>query len=77
MVPLRKYEQGSARASWIFETGSAESAHKLARRNGIQYLLLGTPERKRHPSAQARFDAAPEFFEPVFRNHEATIYRVR
>lgn len=77
MVPLLKYEQGSRRASWIFETGSPETAHDLCRRNGIQYLLLGSPERKRHPSAQARFDGAPEYFEPVFRNREATIYRVR
>jgi hypothetical protein len=77
MVPLLKYEQGSRRASWIFETGSPETAHHLSQRNGIQYLLLGSPERKRHPSAQARFDSAPEYFEPVFRNREGTIYRVK
>jgi hypothetical protein len=77
MVPLLKYEQGSRRASWIFETGSADTAHDLCRRNGIDYLLLGTPERKRHPAAQARFDAATNLFEPVFHNREATVYRVK
>ena len=77
MVPLLKYEQGSRRASWIFETGSAATAHDLCRRNGIDYLLLGTPERKRHPAAEARFNAATDYFEPVFHNHEATVYRVK
>jgi hypothetical protein len=77
MVPMLKYEQGSRRASWIFETGSPETAHDLCRKNGIEYLLIGSPERKRHPSAQARFDAASEYFEPVFRNREATVYLVK
>jgi hypothetical protein len=77
MVPMFKYEQGSRRASWIFETGSPETAHDLCRKNGIEYLLIGSPERKRHPSAQARFDAASEYFEPVFRNREATVYLVK
>jgi hypothetical protein len=77
MVPMLKYEQGSRRASWIFETGSPETAHDLCRKNGIDYLLIGGPERKRHPAAQARFDAAPEYFEPVFRNREATVYLVK
>jgi uncharacterized membrane protein len=76
MVPLRKYERGSQQAAWLFET-RAESAHALAARNGIQYLFLGAPERTRHPEAQRRFDASPEFFEPVFRNTEVTIYRVK
>jgi len=77
MVPLHKYEEGARRGAWIFETSSAESAHDLARRAGINYLVLGTPERQAHPTAEARFNAAPEFFEPVFHNGEATLYRVR
>jgi hypothetical protein len=77
MVPLQKYREGSRRAAWIFETSSAESAHSLAAHNGIEYLYLGRPEREQHPAAQARFDAAPEYFVPVFRNGEATIYRVK
>jgi hypothetical protein len=77
MVPLQKYQEGSRRAAWIFETSSAESAHSLAARNGIQYLYLGTAEREQHPAAQARFDEAPQYFEEVFHNSEAAIYRVR
>ncbi|HQZ39465.1 MAG TPA: hypothetical protein PLH72_10540, partial [Vicinamibacterales bacterium] len=77
MVPLRKYEEGSRRASWIFETGSASTAHSLAARNGIQYLLLGEPERKEHPLAEARFSGAPDLFEPVFHNRAVSIFRVR
>jgi hypothetical protein len=76
MVPLLKYQEGSRRAAWLFES-SAESAHALAARNGIQYLYLGKPERDQHPAAQARFDEAPQYFEEVFHNTEATIYRVK
>jgi hypothetical protein len=77
MVPLKKYQKGSRWATWLFETSSAESAHSLAAHNGIQYLYLGRAEREQHPTAQARFDEAPQYFEAVFRNSEATIYRVR
>jgi hypothetical protein len=76
MVPLFKYEQGSRRAAWIFDTGSAYSAHDIARRNGIHYLLIGDPERKRHPGVLERFDAAPDALPLVFRNREISIYRV-
>lgn len=77
MVPLHKYQEGSRQAAWIFETSSPESAHSLAARIGIEYLYLGSAERAGHPAAQARFDGAPEYFETVFRNTEATIYRVK
>lgn len=77
MVPLHKYEEGSRRSAWLFETSSASGAHEFAVRNGIQYVYLGGPERKRHPGAPQRFDGAPELFEPVFRNGEIAIYRVR
>ena len=76
MVPIHKYQEGSRRAAWIFETDAA-AAHNLAARNHVEYLLVGTPERTAHPHVDERFDHAPEFFEPVFRNREATVYRVR
>ena len=77
MVPLRKYQEGARRATWLFESSSSEGAHEFAVRNGIEYVYLGGPERKRHPGAQQRFEGAPALFEPVFRNAEITIYRVR
>lgn len=77
MVPLRKYQEGSSSAAWIFESSTAEGAHALAIDFGVQYLFLGRPERRAHPAAQARLDAAPEFFERVFQNREVAIYRVR
>ena len=65
----------SRRASWIFETGSASTAHSLAARNGIQYLLLGEPERKEHPLAEARFSGAPDLFEPEARGKARDVSR--
>ncbi len=77
MVPLEKYRQASAMAAWIFETSSAASAHEIARKNRIDYLVVGSPERRRHPGVQARFDEAPEYLDRVFENAEISIYRVR
>lgn len=77
MVPMQKYEEGSRRAAWIFETDDVDSAHALASRNGVEYLFVGEPERRRHPGVQDRFDASSGYFQPVFRNAEVTIYRVR
>ncbi len=77
MVPLRKYEEGSRRAAWMFETVDAGTVHEMARKNGIDYLVVGSPERKAHPGVQARFDAGSAYFEPVFQNRAATVYRVR
>ena len=77
MVPLRKYEEGARRATWLFETSGSEGAHDFAVRTGIEYVYFGGPERKRHPGAQQRFEGAPALFDPVFRNAEITIYRVR
>ncbi len=77
MVPLHKYETGSHAMWWMFETSSAGAAHEMAARNGIAYLVVGDPERQAHPSVQARFDGAPEYLDPVFRNDAMVIYRVR
>jgi hypothetical protein len=77
MVPLRKYQNGVQQAAWVFDTRSAATAHSLATRFGIQYLYLGPPERRAHPGTQACFDCAPQLFEPVFRNRDVTIYRVK
>lgn len=77
MVPLQKYEEGSRRAAWIFDHEDVDAVHALAARNGVEYLFVGGPERRRHPGVQERFDAASGYFQPVFRNDEVTIYRVR
>ena len=77
MVPLQKYRDGSRRAAWIFETTSAESAHILALRSGIDYLFLGRPSRRITPRPRRDSTQRAQFFEVVFRNPAATIYRVR
>lgn len=76
MVPLRKYELGSRLAASLFDA-DVPSAHEMARRYGVQYLVVGPPERERHPGVQERFDGEPAYFEPVFRNDAMAIYRVK
>jgi len=76
MVPLQKYEQGSQHLSWLFETGSAETAHAMAVKFGIDYLWVGDVERKRHPQLLARLEANTALFQLAFRNKGVSVYRV-
>ncbi len=76
MVPRRKYEYGSRIAASLFD-GDVPAAHELARGYGVQYLVVGRPEREHHPGVQERFDEQPAYLEPMFRNEEMAIYRVR
>jgi hypothetical protein len=77
MAPLGKYRRASARIhETIFQAPSNEAAHAAARREGIQYLVIGPPERTDNPGIEAMLDADPTRFSAVFRNSRMTIYAV-
>ena len=77
MVPLRKYRNGAARVQWLYHVDSAHTAHDLAERFGIDYLVVGPPERAAHPGVEARWNADAEELPVVFHNAALSIYRVR
>ncbi|MBL8135151.1 MAG: hypothetical protein JNL48_00895 [Acidobacteria bacterium] len=77
MVPLRKYQAGAARVQWLYHVESAHAAHELAERFGIDYLVVGPPERAAHPGVEARWNAAADELPVVFHNAALSIYRVR
>ena len=75
MVPLRKYEEGSRRVQWMYEN-DADSACALADRVGIDYVVVGEPERKAHPGVDTRWRARPDRLALAFQNPALSIYKV-
>ena len=58
MVPLLKYQEGSHAVQWMYDVRSAGAAHEMAARVGIDYIVVGEPERRAHPGIDARFAQA-------------------
>lgn len=75
MVPLNKYVYESRRIRQIYDEPAAE-AYDRARRSGVQFVLVGPPERAAHPGVEARLDTIPDLLPIAFRNGTITIYRV-
>ena len=77
LVPLEKYQMGSQRLRWIYDAPDARGAFTLAATSGIDYLVVGRPERHDHPGVDARFAGAADLLPRVFGNDALTIYEVR
>ena len=75
MVPLRKYQEGSDQVRTIFDEAPL-SAYERARRSGINYIIVGPPERTAHPGVEQRFDSLGPLMPVAFRNGTITIYQV-
>ncbi len=75
MVPLRKYQEGSDQIRMIFDEAPL-SAYERALRSGINYILVGPPERAAHPDVEQRFDSLGPLMPVAFRNGTITIYEV-
>ncbi len=76
MVPLLKYEEGARRVAWVYDT-DAVAAHTLADRVGIDYLVVGPPERAAHPGVEERWATVPALLPLVCHNEVLSIYAVR
>lgn len=75
MVPLDKYVYESRRIRQIYNA-SAGDGYDRARNAGVQFILVGPPERAAHPGVEARFDDLPDLFRLAFRNGTISIYSV-
>ena len=76
MVPVDKYIAASRRVTELYRMTDARQAYDRARALGIQYLLIGPPERRAYPQIQTVVDAHPEYFRPVFGNDAVRLYLV-
>lgn len=75
MVPLRKYQEGSERVRTIFDEPPL-SAYEGAVQSGINYIIVGPPERTAHPDVEQRFDSLGALMPVAFRNGTISIYEV-
>jgi hypothetical protein len=71
-----EYAERSARVRTMYSTSDARQAHDIARSLRLDYIWVDRIERVAYPTGVAKFDAAPQFFTPVFRNSEVSIYHV-
>jgi len=77
MIPLRPYQQtAESIRSGIYRNSSATDAHVMAQFLGIDYIVVGPPERRAYRGELDRLAQRPDLFAPVFRNDVITIYRV-
>jgi hypothetical protein len=75
MVPLRKYQEGSEGVRTIFDD-TPLSAYERAVKSGINYLIVGPPERAAHPDVEQRFNSLGPLMPIAFRNGTISIYEV-
>ena len=75
MVPLSKYQEASANVRMIYDEEPL-AAYEHAVRAGINYILVGPPERSVHDGVEKRFESIPELLPQVFKNGTISVYAV-
>jgi len=77
MIPRRHYELASNEVYWgIFRATSADEAYHTAELLGVDYILIGAPERRMYGGMLTQLAANPDLFEEVFKNNAAAIFKV-
>ncbi len=76
MIPLGKYQEASHAIRALFDEPPL-LAYERAVRAGIDYIIVGPPERAAHDGVEARFDALPDLLPLRLRNGTISIYEVR
>jgi hypothetical protein len=75
MIPLAKYQEASHAVRQLFDEPPL-LAYERAVRAGINYIIVGPPERRVHDGVEARFESVPDLMPVVFKNGSITIYAV-
>ena len=76
MVPLSKYQHASAEIRAIYDEPPL-FAYERAIKEGIDYLIVGPPERAAHEGVEQRFDSVPDLLPLAFENGTISVYQVR
>jgi hypothetical protein len=74
MVPLAKYEEASSKIMAVYQERDPDVAFNRAARLGIDYLVVGPPERKMFPDFEATLRSRPSRFREAFRSGDVSIY---
>lgn len=76
MIPRQKYVVGTDRMHRLFSAEDVRDAYTIAVRNGIDYLVVGKPEREANPGCDDRFSSAPRLFTREYRGKQVSLYKV-
>jgi hypothetical protein len=76
MIPLAKYQEASNTIRQLYDEPPL-LAYERAVRAGIDYIIVGPPERAVHPGVEERFDSVKELLPLAFKNGTISIYEVR
>jgi hypothetical protein len=74
MVPLQQYEAASNNVLALFQEQNGDAAFDKAARLGIDYLLVGPPERKAFPRFEEALRSRPSRFREAFRSGDVSIF---
>jgi hypothetical protein len=74
MVPLKRYEDASARIEALYKETDPEAAFRQAARLGIDYLIVGPPERAAFPDFEPTLRSRPSRFREAFRSGEVSVF---
>jgi hypothetical protein len=74
MVPLTRYEEASRKVMALYQEHDPEAAFNRAAHLGIDYLIVGPPERKMFPHFETTLRARPSRFREAFRSGEVSIF---
>jgi hypothetical protein len=76
MVPLQKYETASIHVRELYQNLDAEATYLSAAKLGIDYLIVGEPERQAYPDFEGVLRSSPARFREVFHANEVSLYLV-
>jgi hypothetical protein len=76
MVPADRYNLPAQRMRRVYRARIAEEAYDIAERNGVQYLIVGPPERETYPAFEEMLDGRRDLFWRWFSNGTISIYQI-
>ncbi len=77
MIPFRPYRLATDNVTFgIFRASKARDAWEMGRFLGIDYLLVGEPERDKYKEAVELLASDPTLFRPAFHNDAVTVYEL-
>lgn len=76
MVPLLKYETASIHVRELYQNRDPEAVYLSAAELGIDYLVVGEPERQAYPDFEGVLLSSPAHFRQVFHAKDVSLYLV-
>ena len=74
MVPLQRYEVASKSIQDLYAQEDPDSAFTRAAHLGIDYLVVGPPERKAFPRFEQTLRSRPSRFREAFRSGDVSVF---